>query len=109
MASVRPTARGRRAAELARRRRRNLLTFGTVAALLAPLVLASIWVLANVQHSTAGNADVALEVQQGWSAAQVGDALQQAGVIASATQFQQVAESASHTTFTAGRYIFVAN
>ncbi len=79
-------------------------------ALLAPLAVASLWVLSNVQSSTAGNADVVVEVQQGWTPAQVGDALQQAGVIRSSTEFQNVAISSGYAGgYAAGRYDFVAN
>jgi UPF0755 protein len=109
MIADQPIPSRRRAVELARMRRRNLATFGVIAALLMPLAIGSVWVLANVEHSTAGNADIVVEVQQGWTSAQVGDALQQAGVIASSAQFQQVAESAKFTTYTAGRYDFVAD
>jgi UPF0755 protein len=99
--------RDRRAAERNRTYRRNVATFFTVAALLAPLALASLWVLSNVASSTEGNADVVVELQQGLSAAQVGDLLQQRGVINSSTAFQQVAASANYTSYAAGRYDMV--
>ncbi len=97
------------AAERARLHRRNFATLCAVAALLAPLALASVWVLSNVAHSTAGDADIVIEVQPGWGPVQVGDALVAAGVIKSSTAFQQVAASAKFTAYTAGRYDFVAN
>ena len=64
-------ARGRVVAERARLHRRNVATFLTVSALLAPLAVASVWVLGNVEHSTSGNPDIVIEVQSGWTAAQV--------------------------------------
>jgi UPF0755 protein len=100
--------RGRRAAERSRIYRRNLATLCVVAALLAPLAVASLWVLSNVQSSTAGNADVVVAVQPGWTPAQVGDALEQAGVIDSSNEFQSVAASSQFTAYPAGQYDFVA-
>ena len=101
-------ARGR-AAERARLHRRNLATFCAIVALLAPLAIASLWVLSNVEHSTEGDADIVIEVQPGWGPVQVGDALEAAGVIKSSAAFQEVAQSAKFTAYTAGRYDFVAN
>lgn len=102
--------RGRRAAERYRAYRRNLATLFVVAALLTPLAIASVWVLSNVEHSTAGNADVLVEVQPGWTSVQVGDALQHSGVVDSSAAFQAVAESAAFKgPYAAGSYDFVAN
>jgi len=101
--------RNRRAAERYRNYRRNLMTVIVIGAMLAPLAIASLWVLGNVESSTAGNADVEVEIQQGWTPAQVGDVLQQKGVIASSTAFQQVAASAQFTSYAAGNYDFVEN
>src|SRR6476660_1842036 len=103
-------SRGRRGAERMRLYRRNLATFCVVVALLTPLAVASLWVLSNVESSTAGNADVVVEIQQGWNPTQVGDALQRTGVIDSSTAFQQVATSAGFAGgYVAGRYDFVEN
>jgi UPF0755 protein len=85
------------------------MTMIVVAAMLTPLAIASVWVLSNVESSTAGNADVVVEIQQGWTPAQVGDALQQQGVIESSAAFQQVAATAQYTAYKAGRYDFVEN
>jgi UPF0755 protein len=102
--------RGRRAAERYRIYRRNLATFVVIFMLLTPLAIASLWVLSNVESSTAGNADVVVEVQPGWASGQVGDALEQAGVIESSAAFQRVAASAGFASgYAAGRYDFVAN
>jgi peptidoglycan lytic transglycosylase G len=102
--------RGRRAAERNRAYRRNVATLVVIAVLLTPLAIASVWVLSNVAHSTAGNADVVVEVQQGWTATQVGDELQRAGVVHSSQAFQAVAQSAGFSQgYAAGRYDFVAN
>jgi UPF0755 protein len=101
--------RNRRAAERNRSYRRNLMTLIVVGAMLAPLTIAALWVLSNVQSSTAGNADIVVEIQQGWTPAQVGDALQSKGVISSSQAFQQVAASAKFTAYAAGRYDFVEN
>jgi len=103
------SARSRRARERNRTYRRNLMTMIVVGVMLAPLAIASLWVLSNGESSTAGNADVVVEIQQGWTPAQVGDALQQRGVISSSAAFQQVAASAQFTQYTAGRYDFVEN
>jgi len=103
------SARSRRARERNRTYRRNLMTMIVVGVMLAPLAIASLWVLSNVESSTAGNADVVVEVQQGWTPAQVGDALQARGVIASSAAFQQVAATSQFTTYVAGRYDFVEN
>jgi UPF0755 protein len=84
-------------------------TMLVLGAMLAPLAIASLWVLSNVEGSTAGNADVPLEIQQGWTPAQVGDVLAQQHVISSSAEFQQVADTAKFTTYTAGRYDFVEN
>src|SRR4051794_6525139 len=67
------SARSRRARERNRTYRRNVMTMIVVGVMLAPLVIASLWVLSNVESSTAGNADVVVEVQQGWTPAQVGE------------------------------------
>jgi UPF0755 protein len=89
--------------------RRNLATLGVVVVLLTPLAIASLWVLSNVEKSTAGNADVTVEIQQNWTPAQVGDALQNAGVIDSSAAFQKVAASAAFVRYAAGRYELVEN
>src|ERR1700730_9357368 len=104
------TLRGRRAAERYRAYRRNLATLCVVAVLLTPLAIASLWVLSNVEHSTAGNADVLVQIQPGWTSVQVGDALKSSGVVDSSAAFQAVAESASFKgPYQAGSYDFVAN
>jgi UPF0755 protein len=64
-------------------------------------------VLSNVEHSVANKPDVVVEVLGGWGAPQIGDALQQEGVIESSYEFQQVVASANFSAFTAGRYLFV--
>ena len=102
--------RGRRADERSRAYRRNFATLCVIGVLLAPLGIAAVWVLSAVEHSTAGNADVLVEVQQGWTSVQVGDALEQAGVIRSSAAFQAVAQSAAYSQgYAAGSYDFVAN
>jgi UPF0755 protein len=102
-------ARDRRAAERNRTYRRNLATLTVVGVLLAPLALASLWVLSNVESSTAGNADVLVEIQQGMTPAQVGDVLEHRGVITSSAAFQQVATSTNFLSYAAGNYDFVEN
>jgi len=101
------SARSRRARARNRTYRRNVMTMIVVAAMLSPIAIASLWVLSNVESSTAGDADVVVEIQQGWTPQQVGDALQQHGVIASSAAFQEVAASAQFTAYAAGRYDFV--
>ena len=64
--------------------------------------------LSNVESSTAGNADVVVEVQPGWTPAQVGDALEQ-GRDRLLHAFQSVAASSQFTAYPAGQYDFVAN
>jgi UPF0755 protein len=103
------SARSRRARARNRTYRRNVMTMIVLAAMLTPLAVASLWVLSNVESSTAGNADIVVEIQQGWTPQQVGDALQQHGVISSSTAFQEVAASANFTAYAAGRYDFVEN
>ncbi|HEY3672099.1 MAG TPA: endolytic transglycosylase MltG [Acidimicrobiia bacterium] len=103
------SARSRRSRERNRTYRRNVMTMIVVGVMLAPLAIASLWVLSNAQSSTAGDADIVVEIQQGWTPAQVGDALQQQGVIASSAAFQEVAASAQYTSYAAGRYDFVEN
>jgi len=93
--------------DLVRRRQHNLATFVVIAAMLTPLAIGSAWVLSHVEQSASTTPDVVVEVLGGWGAPQVGDALQQAGVISSSTDFQQLAASANFTAFTAGRYVFV--
>ena len=100
--------RGRRAAQRSRTYRRNVATLIVVAALLTPLAVASLWVLSNVESSTAGDADIVVEVVQGWTPAQVGDALEKAGVIDSSAAFQAVAVSSGYGSYYAGNYDFVA-
>jgi len=85
-------------------RRRNLAALVGVLALLTPLVIASGWVLAQVQHT--GSNERTIEVQQGWGAKQVGDELQKQGIIKSSLEFQQVSQSAGVSGFPAGRYVF---
>jgi UPF0755 protein len=103
------SARSRRAAERNRTYRRNVMTLIVMGAMLAPLAIASLWVLSNVEESTAGNADIVVEIQQGWTPQQVGDTLQAKGVIASSAAFQEVAASAAYTSYVAGNYDFVEN
>jgi UPF0755 protein len=85
-------------------RRRNLAAFVGVMALLAPILIASAWVFANVRHDSSN--DRFIEVEQGWGPAQVGDALQKQGIIKSSAEFQQIAAAAAVTGFPAGRYVF---
>ncbi|MFN8026358.1 MAG: endolytic transglycosylase MltG [Acidimicrobiia bacterium] len=101
-----PVAR-RRAADLARSRRRNLATLVVLLILLAPLAMGSIYVLSNVETSSAGSADIVLEVQANMTPAQVGDMLQKEGVIANSKEFQYVALTSQFQTFKVGRYDFV--
>src|SRR5262249_11931443 len=75
-----------------------------VVALLAPILIASAWVFANVRHNNSN--DIVIEVEQNWGAQQVGDALQKDGVIKSSAEFQQVSAAAGVAAFPAGRYIF---
>ena len=78
--------------------------------MLAPLAIASLWVLSNVESSTAGNADVVVEVQQGWTPAQVGDTLRGAGrdrVVGGVPAGRR--EPRSSRRYVAGRYDFVEN
>lgn len=103
------SARSRRASERIRTYRRNLATVMVIAAMLTPLAIASVWVLSNVESSTAGNADIPIEIKQGWTPKQAGDVLVQKGVISSSRAFQAVAASAGFTQYVAGRYDFVAN
>jgi UPF0755 protein len=103
-----PTAppRARYRSERTRQRRRDAATLLAVLAMLSPLVIVGLWVLTNVKSSTEGNSDIALEVQPGWGATQIGDALAKAGAISSSSEFQKVAQTSGFTTFTAGRYDF---
>jgi UPF0755 protein len=103
------SARSRRSRERNRTYRRNVMTLIVIGAMLTPLAIASFWVLSNVASSTAGNADIVVEIQQGWTPAQVGDTLEQQGVIASSKAFQEVAASAQFTSWAAGKYDFVEN
>ena len=103
------SARNRRAAERNRTYRRNVLTVVVVAAMLAPIALGSLWVLGNVESSASGDSDIAVEIQQGWTPAQVGDALQQRGVIDSSGAFQDVAKSTNFLAYAPGHYDFVEN
>src|SRR5262245_15937568 len=103
------SARSRRASERNRTYRRNVMTLIVIGAMLTPPAIASLWVLSNVESSTAGNADVVVEIQQGWSPQQVGDTLEQKGVIKSSASFQEVVASAKFSTWAAGRYDFVEN
>ena len=86
-------------------RRRNVAALVTVLALITPLVVASAWVFANVQHNE--NTDVIVEVEQGWGTKEVGDALQEADVIKSSSEFQQITLAAGISGFAAGRYVFL--
>jgi UPF0755 protein len=86
-------------------RRRNLAALVAVLALVTPIVIASAWVFANVEHSH--NTDTVVEVQQGWGPKEVGDALEEAGVISSSEEFQKITQEAAVTGFAAGRYVFV--
>ena len=110
-AAIPTTRRARpRAAELARGpRRRNLATFVVVVALLTPLVIASLWVLRERRELDRSNADVVVEVQPGWTPAQVGDELQKTGrdhlVRPSSSRSPA---SRRYTGFPAGRYVFVS-
>jgi UPF0755 protein len=103
------SARSRRARERNRTYRRNAATLIAVGAMLTPLAIASFWVLSNVASSTGGNADVPVEILQGWTPAQVGDLLHAKGVIASSGEFQYIAATSGFTTYEAGRYDFVEN
>src|SRR5262245_29968213 len=80
------------------------MAFVGVLALLAPIAIISIWAFANVEHSSSN--DRVVEVQQGWNAKQVGDELQDEGVISSSAEFQQISSQAGVNGFPAGRYVF---
>jgi UPF0755 protein len=101
--------RTRRAAERNRTYRRNVVTLIAIGVMLTPLAIASVWVLGNVASSTAGNADVVVEIQQGSTPEQVGDLLEAAGVISSSEAFQEVSASSGFMTWAAGHYNFVEN
>ncbi len=88
-------------------RRRNLAALVAVLALVAPIVIASAWVFANVEHSK--NTDTIVEVQQGWGPKEVGNALEDGGVISSSAEFQRITQEAGVSGFAAGRYVFVLN
>jgi UPF0755 protein len=103
------SARSRRAADRNRTYRRNVMTVIVVGVMLAPLAIASVWVLSNVESSTAGNADIVVEIQQGWDPVKVGDVLEEKGVIASSAAFQEVSASAQFSSWVAGNYDFVEN
>jgi peptidoglycan lytic transglycosylase G len=103
------SARSRRSRERNRTYRRNVMTMIVIGAMLTPLAIASLWVLSNVASSTAGNADIVVAIPQGSTPAQVGDLLEEKGVIASSTAFQEVAASAQFSSWTAGNYDFVEN
>jgi UPF0755 protein len=98
----------RRAADAARARRRSALTVTVMVVLLAPLLMGSVYVLSKVKHSSDSATDVIVEIKQGWTPAQVGDALAAAGVIQSSKEFQQVAATAQFTGYAVGRYDFVS-
>jgi UPF0755 protein len=106
VAALSNPARARRA-ELMRRRQHNLATLVAIAVLLTPLAIGSLWVLSHVERSAANSPDVVVEVQPGWTAVEIGDALQHAGVISSSAEFQQIAATSGITGFVAGRYLFV--
>lgn len=97
------TPRARRAADLARLRRRNFAAFLGVLVVLTPLLVLSAWVFATVEHSE--NTDRIVEVRPGWTPQQVGDELQAEGVIFSSQEFQTLARAANVTGFPAGRYV----
>jgi UPF0755 protein len=102
----RPSAspRARYKVELARRRRRNLATLLAVAAMLTPIVLGSLWVLSNVETSTAGKADILIEVEQNWGPNEVVAQLVKTKVITDAAAFTSLAAADNVTTFKPGRY-----
>ena len=106
--SGRPSAspRARYKVELARQRRRNTATLLAVAAMLAPIVLGSLWVLSNVETSTEGKADILLEVEQNWGPAEVAGRLAKAKVVTDAAAFTSLAASQNVSTFKPGRYYF---
>jgi UPF0755 protein len=88
-------------------RRRNLAALIAVLALLTPIVIGAMWVFANVEHDQ--STDRVIEVEPGWTPKEVGDELQQEGVIASADEFQRLAAAAGVNGFPAGRYVFAIN
>jgi UPF0755 protein len=99
-----PTRRARRAAEISRLRRRNLAAFCGVLVLLAPIVIASMWALGNVEHADSN--ERIIEVQQGWGPKEVGDQLEKEDVVPSSLEFQRIAQAAGVNGFPAGRYVF---
>jgi UPF0755 protein len=103
-ASAPPRARYK--VELARQRRRNLATFVTIGAMLTPLLVGSLWVLANVETSTEGKPDILLEIQQNWGPNEVGALLARNRVVTDTAAFTSLAASQSVTTFKPGRYYF---
>jgi UPF0755 protein len=98
--------RARHQVERTRQRRRDFATLVAVLAMITPFVLAALWVVSNVKSSTEGNSDITVDVQPGWGATQIGDALQKAGVVTSSAEFQKIVVEAKVTSFTAGRYDF---
>ena len=68
------------------------------------MMIASAWVFANVPHTE--STDAVVEVQPGWGPKEVGDELQEEGVINSSDEFQQISQTAGVNGFPAGRYVF---
>ena len=101
-----PGPRGRYKVERARQRRRNVATLITVAAMLTPIVLGSLWVLSNVETSpratrTSWSRWSPIGAQRKWAAA-----LEKTSVVKSAAEFQTYSEQQGVTTFKPGRYYF---
>jgi UPF0755 protein len=101
--------RARYKVELARQRRRNFATVVAIGAMLTPLLVGSLWVLANVETSTQGTADILLEVEQNWGPNEVAGALAKAHVVTTAEAFTTLATAQNVTTFKPGLYYLYAD
>jgi UPF0755 protein len=94
----------RRRAERSRQRRRTLAVLGVLAALILPVVLAGGWFVWELNPPGSTGKAITFEVKSGWGDKEVGDSLQDHGVIGSSLAFQIWAKISGGDSFRPGSY-----
>ncbi|MCZ7526114.1 MAG: endolytic transglycosylase MltG [Acidimicrobiia bacterium] len=95
----------RRAARSRRSRRRTVLVLaGMVGILFLPVLIVLGWFWYQLDPPGGSGGAVVFDVEEGWGVADIGDALQDAGVIGSSFAFQVYANVTDAGPFRAGRY-----
>ena len=104
------TRAGRRSAARAARadrkrlRRRNIAALAIVLALLLPFLMVGGWFVYQLNPPGSAGAAVRIDVEEGWGIAEIGDELENRGVVGSSLAFQIYAKVSGAGPFPEGRY-----